>query len=230
MRRHDALIPLTHDHHHALAQTRRMRTCAESGDDQACQWMAGKAIDTFAPCGPALVLLDEVDDVQRLGVRARVNGRTMQDGTTAQMIFSVATARCATPWSPSERRGRRTLATRPSWPARRSSGHSHRTRRPARRRPGDVNRPRRADVRPAARCPGRLDRISETKLNRSGTRQIGRRRRDVKAWRRDGLRGGLHSDTLTERLELADKISLARFRVVATVEVVSAEVLVVAVI
>ena len=75
---------------------------------------------------------------------------------------------------------------------------------------------RRAVAWPAARCPGRRDRISETKLNRSGTRQIGRRRRDVKAWRRDGLRGGLHSDTLTERLELADEISLARFRVVVT--------------
>jgi 2-keto-4-pentenoate hydratase/2-oxohepta-3-ene-1,7-dioic acid hydratase in catechol pathway len=57
---------------------------------QTSQWTAGKAIDTFAPCGPALVLLDEIDDVQALGVRARVNGRTVQDGTTSDMIFSVA--------------------------------------------------------------------------------------------------------------------------------------------
>jgi 2-keto-4-pentenoate hydratase/2-oxohepta-3-ene-1,7-dioic acid hydratase in catechol pathway len=54
------------------------------------QWTAGKAIDTFAPCGPELVFLDEIEDVQALRVRARVNGETVQDGTTANMIFSVA--------------------------------------------------------------------------------------------------------------------------------------------
>jgi 2-keto-4-pentenoate hydratase/2-oxohepta-3-ene-1,7-dioic acid hydratase in catechol pathway len=54
------------------------------------QWTAGKAIDTFAPCGPALVFLDEITDVQSLAVSARVNGVTVQHGTTADMIFSVA--------------------------------------------------------------------------------------------------------------------------------------------
>ncbi len=53
-------------------------------------WTGGKAIDTFGPCGPALVLLDEIDDLQNLAVRARVNGQTVQDGTTASMIFPVA--------------------------------------------------------------------------------------------------------------------------------------------
>jgi 2-keto-4-pentenoate hydratase/2-oxohepta-3-ene-1,7-dioic acid hydratase in catechol pathway len=57
---------------------------------QTSQWMAGKALDTFAPCGPALVFLDEIDDLQALAVRARVNGETVQDGTTADMVFSVA--------------------------------------------------------------------------------------------------------------------------------------------
>jgi 2-keto-4-pentenoate hydratase/2-oxohepta-3-ene-1,7-dioic acid hydratase in catechol pathway len=54
------------------------------------QWTAGKAIDTFAPCGPALVLIDEIPDLQDLSIRARVNGETVQDGHTSQMIFSVA--------------------------------------------------------------------------------------------------------------------------------------------
>jgi acylpyruvate hydrolase len=54
------------------------------------QWTAGKAIDTFAPCGPALVTLDEVGDLQDLAIRARVNGVTVQDGHTSQMIFGVA--------------------------------------------------------------------------------------------------------------------------------------------
>jgi 2-keto-4-pentenoate hydratase/2-oxohepta-3-ene-1,7-dioic acid hydratase in catechol pathway/catechol 2,3-dioxygenase-like lactoylglutathione lyase family enzyme len=42
------------------------------------QWTAGKAIDTFAPCGPALVSLDELGDVQDLAIGARVNGVTVQ--------------------------------------------------------------------------------------------------------------------------------------------------------
>jgi 2-keto-4-pentenoate hydratase/2-oxohepta-3-ene-1,7-dioic acid hydratase in catechol pathway len=55
-------------------------------------WTSGKAIDTFAPCGPALVTLDEIPDIQQLGVRARVNGELLQDGTTREQIFSVAEA------------------------------------------------------------------------------------------------------------------------------------------
>jgi 2-keto-4-pentenoate hydratase/2-oxohepta-3-ene-1,7-dioic acid hydratase in catechol pathway len=55
-------------------------------------WMTGKAIDTFAPCGPELVLVDEIADLQALSVRTRLNGETVQDGTTASMIFSIADA------------------------------------------------------------------------------------------------------------------------------------------
>ena len=53
-------------------------------------WTSGKAIDTFAPCGPALVTLDEIDDVQDLTLRTRINGAVVQEGTTANMIFGVA--------------------------------------------------------------------------------------------------------------------------------------------
>jgi 2-keto-4-pentenoate hydratase/2-oxohepta-3-ene-1,7-dioic acid hydratase in catechol pathway len=53
-------------------------------------WTGGKAIDTFAPCGPTLVTLDELGDLQELGLRTRVNGALVQDGTTASMIFGVA--------------------------------------------------------------------------------------------------------------------------------------------
>jgi 2-keto-4-pentenoate hydratase/2-oxohepta-3-ene-1,7-dioic acid hydratase in catechol pathway len=54
------------------------------------QWMAGKAIDTFAPCGPALVSLDELGDIQNLRIQARVNGRVVQDSNTGNMIFRVS--------------------------------------------------------------------------------------------------------------------------------------------
>ena len=53
-------------------------------------WTSGKAIDTFAPCGPALVTLDEIEDLQSLALRTRVNGETLQQGTTANQIFGVA--------------------------------------------------------------------------------------------------------------------------------------------
>jgi acylpyruvate hydrolase len=59
---------------------------------EASQWTVGKAIDTFAPCGPALVLLDEISNLQALGIRARVNGDTVQDADTSLMIFGVAEA------------------------------------------------------------------------------------------------------------------------------------------
>jgi acylpyruvate hydrolase len=59
---------------------------------QASQWTIGKAIDTFAPCGPALVLCDEISDLQALGIRTRVNGETLQDANTSLMVFGVAEA------------------------------------------------------------------------------------------------------------------------------------------
>ena len=53
------------------------------------QWMAGKTFDTFAPVGPALVTADEVADPHDLGIRLRLNGETMQDSNTGQLIFRV---------------------------------------------------------------------------------------------------------------------------------------------
>jgi 2-keto-4-pentenoate hydratase/2-oxohepta-3-ene-1,7-dioic acid hydratase in catechol pathway len=53
-------------------------------------WTSGKAIDTFAPCGPALVTLDEIGDLQGLRLRTRVNGEVLQEGTTANLIFGPA--------------------------------------------------------------------------------------------------------------------------------------------
>ena len=53
------------------------------------QWMVGKTFDTFAPTGPVLVTADEVPDPHNLGIRLRLNGQTMQDSNTRQMIFPV---------------------------------------------------------------------------------------------------------------------------------------------
>src|SRR5438105_195413 len=53
------------------------------------QWMVGKTFDTFAPIGPVLVTADEVPDPHNLPVRLRLNGQTMQDSSTSQMIFGL---------------------------------------------------------------------------------------------------------------------------------------------
>jgi 2-keto-4-pentenoate hydratase/2-oxohepta-3-ene-1,7-dioic acid hydratase in catechol pathway len=54
------------------------------------QWTRSKSIDTFCPLGPYLVTADEVPDPQNLSIRSIVNGEVMQDGTTSDMIFTVA--------------------------------------------------------------------------------------------------------------------------------------------
>jgi 2-keto-4-pentenoate hydratase/2-oxohepta-3-ene-1,7-dioic acid hydratase in catechol pathway len=54
------------------------------------QWMKGKSADTFCPVGPWLVTADEVPDPGKLDLFCEVNGKKMQNGTTANLIFSVA--------------------------------------------------------------------------------------------------------------------------------------------
>ena len=53
-------------------------------------WQKGKSCDSFGPLGPWLVTRDEVPDPQALAIHLEVNGETMQDGSTEQMIFGVA--------------------------------------------------------------------------------------------------------------------------------------------
>jgi 2-keto-4-pentenoate hydratase/2-oxohepta-3-ene-1,7-dioic acid hydratase in catechol pathway len=54
------------------------------------QWTRGKSPDTFCPAGPRLVPREEIEDPQALAIRCVLNGQTMQDSSTSQMIFSVA--------------------------------------------------------------------------------------------------------------------------------------------
>ncbi|RMG91573.1 MAG: FAA hydrolase family protein [Candidatus Dadabacteria bacterium] len=54
------------------------------------QWIRGKSFDTFCPLGPAIVTRQEIPDPQCLRIRTALNGELVQDGTTDDMIFSVA--------------------------------------------------------------------------------------------------------------------------------------------
>jgi 2-keto-4-pentenoate hydratase/2-oxohepta-3-ene-1,7-dioic acid hydratase in catechol pathway len=53
------------------------------------QWFRGKSCDTFAPCGPWIVSKDEVPDPHNLGISLTLNGETMQDSNTSNLIFGV---------------------------------------------------------------------------------------------------------------------------------------------
>jgi 2-keto-4-pentenoate hydratase/2-oxohepta-3-ene-1,7-dioic acid hydratase in catechol pathway len=54
------------------------------------QWTRAKSFDTFSPVGPRVAPASEIPDPQALGIRCLVNGETLQDSTTAEMVFSVA--------------------------------------------------------------------------------------------------------------------------------------------
>jgi 2-keto-4-pentenoate hydratase/2-oxohepta-3-ene-1,7-dioic acid hydratase in catechol pathway len=55
------------------------------------QWCRGKSFDTFAPLGPCLVTSDEITNPNTLRIRTIVNGETLQDSSTSDMIFDVPT-------------------------------------------------------------------------------------------------------------------------------------------
>ncbi len=69
-------------------------TCANDVSARDCQisrdkqWARAKGFDTFCPLGPCVVI-DPALNPNALSIRARLNGRTMQDSNTADMIFSV---------------------------------------------------------------------------------------------------------------------------------------------
>lgn len=54
------------------------------------QWQRGKSPDTFCPVGPYVATTDEVPEPERLAIRFRLNGETLQDSNTDQLIFGVA--------------------------------------------------------------------------------------------------------------------------------------------
>ncbi|MFH1418243.1 MAG: fumarylacetoacetate hydrolase family protein [Planctomycetota bacterium] len=69
-------------------------TCANDVTARDCQkrrdkqWARAKSFDTFCPLGPVIVTRDELEPAA-LRIRSFLNGETMQDGNTADMLFSV---------------------------------------------------------------------------------------------------------------------------------------------
>lgn len=67
------------------------------GNDLSCrqaqmrsgQWLIGKALPGFGPCGPCVVTADEYDPNGK-AIKSFVNGEMKQNGNTADMIFNCA--------------------------------------------------------------------------------------------------------------------------------------------
>ena len=59
----------------------------QTGDKSG--WFRGKSLDSFGPIGPQLVMSRDLADPQNLDIRTRLNGRTVQDSNTRQMIFPI---------------------------------------------------------------------------------------------------------------------------------------------
>ena len=53
------------------------------------QWQRGKSCDTFAPMGQQIVTTDQIPDPHKLSIKLKLNGQTMQDSNTDQLIFGV---------------------------------------------------------------------------------------------------------------------------------------------
>lgn len=53
------------------------------------QWMIGKTFDTFAPIGPAIVTADEIAEPHNLRISLTINGETLQDSNTSNLIFKL---------------------------------------------------------------------------------------------------------------------------------------------
>ena len=56
---------------------------------EAGQWFRAKSFDTFCPLGPFFVTPDEIPDPQALRLYSKVNGKTLQESNTADMIFKI---------------------------------------------------------------------------------------------------------------------------------------------
>lgn len=57
--------------------------------NRAGTWDKGKGCDTFGPTGPWLVTLDEIADMDNLDMWLEVDGKRMQTGSTATLIFKI---------------------------------------------------------------------------------------------------------------------------------------------
>jgi 2-keto-4-pentenoate hydratase/2-oxohepta-3-ene-1,7-dioic acid hydratase in catechol pathway len=82
-------IPEEKAYEHIAGYTILNDVSARDMQAQDKQWFRGKSCDTFAPTGPWIVTRDEIPDPHNLRISLMLNGQTMQDSNTNNMIFKV---------------------------------------------------------------------------------------------------------------------------------------------
>jgi 2-keto-4-pentenoate hydratase/2-oxohepta-3-ene-1,7-dioic acid hydratase in catechol pathway len=87
--RRAARVPAARALEHVLGYVNFNDVSARDFQFKDGQWQRGKSCDTFAPFGEYIATADEIPDPHRLRIRLRLNGRTMQDSSTDQLIFGV---------------------------------------------------------------------------------------------------------------------------------------------
>jgi 2-keto-4-pentenoate hydratase/2-oxohepta-3-ene-1,7-dioic acid hydratase in catechol pathway len=75
--------------HHIAGFTCANDLSARNLEFRTSQWTGGKMLPTSCPLGPWLVTTDEVDDPDDIRIRAVLNDRVVQDGSTADLVFGV---------------------------------------------------------------------------------------------------------------------------------------------
>ena len=82
-------IPAEEWERHVFGYTLLNDVSARDFQMATSQWMMGKTFDTFAPMGPHLVSADEIADPHALDIGLRINGQTLQQSNTRQLIFKI---------------------------------------------------------------------------------------------------------------------------------------------
>jgi len=82
-------VPATRAYDYVLGYTAFNDVSAPDFQFGDGQWQRGKSCDTFGPMGQTIITADAVPDPHKLSIKLTLNGQTMQDSNTDQMIFGV---------------------------------------------------------------------------------------------------------------------------------------------
>lgn len=82
-------IPVSEAKKHIFGYTAFNDVSARDIQFKDKQWTRGKSFDTFAPMGPCITTVNQIEDPNNLAVRTRVNGELRQNSSTKNMVFNV---------------------------------------------------------------------------------------------------------------------------------------------
>jgi 2-keto-4-pentenoate hydratase/2-oxohepta-3-ene-1,7-dioic acid hydratase in catechol pathway len=82
-------IPATAWREHVFGYTILNDVSARDFQMRTSQWTMGKVFDTFAPMGPTIVTVDEIEDPHNLRISLTLNGEVMQDSNTSNLVFGI---------------------------------------------------------------------------------------------------------------------------------------------